>query len=258
MGIINVTPDSFYRESRASADFEVLGMAEKMLNDGATFLDVGGYSSRPGANEVSPKEELSRVLPAVKAIRRRFPEAVLSVDTFRSEVARASVEAGADLINDISGGDLDEQMVNTVAGLKVPYVVMHMKGNPQSMASLSQYQNLLLEVTLRLQEKSDRLRKLGVSDVIVDPGIGFAKSSEHNFALLRQLPYLRVLGRPILIGVSRKSLIWKTLQTTAEEALSGTIVLNTVALMKSASLLRVHDVREAAEAVRLLHYLQPN
>jgi dihydropteroate synthase len=258
MGIINVTPDSFYRESRASADFEVLGMAEKMLGDGATFLDIGGYSSRPGANEVTVKEEISRVLPSIKGIRKRFPEAVLSVDTFRAEVARASVEAGADMVNDISGGDLDDKMAETIAALRVPYVIMHMKGNPQTMSSLAQYEDVLLEVTLHLQKKSDRLRKMGVRDIVVDPGIGFAKSPEHNFSLLRELPYVRILGLPIMIGVSRKSLIWKTLQTTPEDAFSGTTVLNTLALIKSASLLRVHDVKEAADAVRLLHYLRPN
>ncbi len=258
MGIINVTPDSFYRDSRASAEFEVLGMAEKMIRDGADIVDIGGYSSRPGANEITEAEELSRVLPAIRAVRKEFPEIIVSVDTFRAVVAKQSVEAGAQIVNDISGGDLDPGMHATATTLRVPYVIMHMKGDPQTMATHTQYEDLLKEVVQHLQSKVKKLNDHGLHDILIDPGVGFAKSPAQNFALLEALPYLRVIGRPILVGVSRKSLIWKTLETSPEDALTGTNVLNTVALLKGASVLRVHDVKEAVEGVKLLRYLAVN
>ena len=259
MGILNLTPDSFYTGSRTPADAVVV-TAEKMLTDGATFLDVGGYSTRPGATDISPAEETDRVLPAIEAILKSFPAALISIDTFRASVARQAVEAGACLINDVSGGTLDPAMFSTVAnlyqaGLAVPYVLMHLRGTPQTMQALTTYTDLVPDVIDELAVPLATLRSLGVADVILDPGFGFAKTPAQNFLLLNKLPAFSLFDAPILVGLSRKSTIWKTLKITANEALNGTTVLNTTALIKGASILRVHDVQEAAETIKLAQHV---
>jgi dihydropteroate synthase len=251
MGILNVTPDSFYAGSRLSSESELLQRARIMLEEGADLLDIGGYSSRPGATDIPLEEELKRVVTGVSAIKREFPEALISVDTFRAAVAEAGVAAGADLINDISGGELDSEMFGTMARLQVPYILMHMRGTPQTMTSLNQYENLLKEIIDYFAVKVNQLRLLGVKDIVADPGFGFAKSIQQNFLLLRNLPLLQVLEVPLLVGLSRKSLIWKSLGISPEEAGNGTTVLNTLALNGGASILRVHDVRLAKEAIHL-------
>lgn len=255
MGILNITPDSFFTGSRVDTGQSV-ETAGKMLTDGATFLDVGGYSTRPGAAEVSLTEEADRVLPVIEAILTDFPDALISVDTFRASVARQAVGAGACLVNDVSGGTLDAAMFETVASLPgVPYVLMHLRGNPQTMQSLAVYQNVVTEVIDELAIRLAELRALGVHDVILDPGFGFAKTPAQNFGLLRNLDAFSQFDEPVLVGLSRKTTIWKTLGITADEALNGTTVLNTAALLKGASILRVHDVREAVEAVKLTRHL---
>ena len=255
MGILNVTPDSFYSGSRVDTNKSV-ETAQKMLADGATFLDVGGYSTRPGAAEVSPAEEADRVLPAIEIILDNFPDALISVDTFRASVARQAIDAGACMINDVSGGTFDAAMFETVASLSgVPYVLMHLRGNPQTMQSLAVYENVVTEVIDELAVRLAELRALGVHDVILDPGFGFAKTPAQNFDLLNSLDAFGQFNEPVLVGLSRKTTIWKTLGITAEEALNGTTVLNTAALLKGASILRVHDVREAVEAVKLTQNL---
>lgn len=255
MGILNVTPDSFFDGRKFLTPPEILNQVEKMVKEGADFIDVGGYSSRPGAEDISVEEEMSRALPAVELIVKNFPNTIVSIDTFRSQVAQRAFEAGALLINDISGGDLDEKMLPTVASLNAAYVMMHMKGSPQTMTQLASYENMILEITSSLQTKIEKLRKLGHKDVVIDPGFGFAKNVEQNFKLLQQLDHLQVLGKLILVGLSRKSMIWKTLQTNPENALNGTTALNTVALLKGASILRVHDVKEAKEVISLVTQL---
>ncbi len=256
MGIINVTPDSFYDGGKTFSEKEILKQAEKMLSEGATFLDLGGYSTRPGADEISDNDEIRRVVVAIESILKNFPEALISVDTFRSEVAKKGIEAGAALINDVSGGNLDAEMYKTVASLKVPYILMHMRGNPQTMAKLTDYQNVTVEVLKDLAEKIVLARAEGINDIIVDPGFGFAKTREQSFQLLNNLELFKNLNVPILVGVSRKSFIYKTLDTSAESALNGTTSLNTVALLKGTSILRVHDVKEAMECVKLFENLK--
>jgi dihydropteroate synthase len=251
MGVLNVTPDSFYDGGRFIGEKEVLRHAQRMLEEGADIIDIGGYSTRPGAEEIPVDEEKRRTLGAVKAIRKEFPDAALSIDTFRSEVAFACLQEGVALINDVSGGSLDEQMFKVVSNAKVPYILMHMRGTPQTMISQNQYENLNLDIIGWLQGRIDKLSSLGVKDIIIDPGIGFAKSIQQNFNIVNHLDVYRILDRPLLIGVSRKSLIWRTLKVTADQALNGTTVLNTVALMKGASILRVHDVKEAVETIKL-------
>ncbi|MCY7355943.1 MAG: dihydropteroate synthase [Rudanella sp.] len=259
MGILNVTPDSFFAGSRVNNDRgmtnEAVDRAGQMLRDGATFLDIGGYSTRPGAPDISPSEEADRVLPAIETILRTWPDALVSVDTFRADVARQAVEAGACMVNDVAGGTLDPAMFKTVAELGVPYVLMHLRGTPRTMQSLAKYDNVVTEVIDELGNQLAKLRALGHKDVILDPGFGFAKTPAHNFALLSQLESFRLFSEPLLVGVSRKSTIWRTLGITADEALNGTTVLNTVALLKGASILRVHDVREAVEAVTLVGHV---
>ncbi|MBW2936548.1 dihydropteroate synthase [Aureisphaera sp. CAU 1614] len=252
MGILNITPDSFYDGGNLTNERLILAQAEKMLEEGATFLDIGGYSSRPGAEDISETEELNRVIPAIEVILKQFPKALISIDTFRSEVAKKSVEAGAVMVNDISAGKLDSNMMKTVAQLKIPYVMMHMKGNPKTMVSLSEYKNVTKEILFYFSEKLAEARTLGMNDVIVDPGFGFAKTRHHNFELLNHLELFKSLEVPLLVGISRKSMIYKTLQTTPEEALNGTTALHSIALLKGASILRVHDVKEAIECVTLL------
>lgn len=255
MGIINVTPDSFFSESRKKNSNDLLLSAEKMLNDGATFLDVGGYSSRPGAHDITAFEETSRVVGSIESIMRRFPEAIISIDTFRSEVARNAVDAGAAIVNDISAGYLDEEMLKAVSKMDVPYIAMHMRGTPQTMKKLVDYDDLLTEVLKYFSSLINDCNHLGIKDVIIDPGFGFAKTAEQSFDLLNKLDQFHCLDRPLLVGVSRKSMIYQTLNLTAEKALNGTSVLNTVALFKGASILRVHDVKEAVEAVKLISQL---
>ena len=251
MGIINVTPDSFFAGSRKPNTSDAVFMAEKMVNEGADFLDIGAYSSRPGAADISAEEETDRLLPVVEAVAKAFPEAIISVDTFRAKVAEAAVRACAHIINDISGGNLDEQMFETIARLQVPYILMHMKGTPQNMQEKVQYEDIFGEVFEYFAEKVYRLKALHVHDVILDPGFGFAKTREQSFQLLQQMQGFALLNLPVLAGISRKGMIYKTLSGTAETALNGTTVLNTLALLNGASILRVHDVKEAVEAVKL-------
>jgi len=251
MGILNVTPDSFYDGGRYDSETTILEQTEKMMKHGATFIDVGGYSSRPGAEDIPMSEEIRRISIAIKSIAKNFPEAFISIDTFRSQVAKAAVQEGAAMINDISGGEQDPAMLDIVSSLQVPYVVMHMRGDPKTMNRLTQYDNLTKDVTDFLHAKIYQLNSLGIKDIIIDPGFGFAKTIEQNFYLLNSLDYLKILNKPLLVGLSRKSMIWKTLSTTPEYALNGTSCLNTIALMKGASILRVHDVQEASEVCRL-------
>lgn len=258
MGIVNLTPDSFYEGSRKQSDLEVLATAEKMLMDDADFLDLGAYSTRPDAEDISVDEEASRLLPAIQSLKKEFPKAILSVDTFRANIAEKAVNEGAHIINDISGGTLDERMFETIGKLNVPYVLMHTKGNPKTMNQLNQYDNLTQEIVSHLSERVAQLKAFGVKDIIVDPGFGFAKNIDQNYQLLNQMQRLKILGLPILAGLSRKSMIWKTLGITAGEALNGTTVLNTIALQNGASILRVHDVKEAKECICIFNKLKEN
>lgn len=255
MGILNVTPNSFYDGGKHSDEKGVLMQVEKMLTEGATFIDIGAYSSKPSAEFVSEKEEIERLIPTIALVLNHFPETQISIDTFRANVAKAGIEAGACIINDISAGSLDKNMMKTVAELKVPYVMMHMKGNPQTMQSLAQYENVTKEVLFYFSEKIAEARSLGINDLIVDPGFGFAKTLEQNFELMNNLELFKELDLPILVGISRKSMIYKTLETSAESALNGTTVLNTIALQKGANILRVHDVKEAMECIKLTQKL---
>ena len=258
MGILNITPDSFFEGSRVSQEEKkILSTAEKMISEGVDFLDIGGYSTRPGALDISMEEEVQRVAPGISLIKREFPEILISVDTFRSGVAKHAVESGADLINDISAGNLDPQMLSTVVQLNIPYIAMHMRGTPQTMQEETIYQDLIPEILSYFSQKLEQFRKLGIKDVIIDPGFGFAKTREQNFQLLRDLKSLRSLGLPILAGVSRKSMIYKTLQISPSEALNGTTALNMFALSQGANILRVHDVKEAKETVTLFEQLYP-
>jgi dihydropteroate synthase len=260
MGILNATPDSFYANSRVGVE-QVVETAARMLADGATFLDVGGYSTRPGAADIGPAEEADRVLPVIEGILNSLPDALISVDTFRASVARQAVAQGAVFINDVAGGTLDPDMFATVAALRVPYVLMHLRGTPQTMQQQATYLNVTLEVIDELAARLATLRATETTgsvpiDVLLDPGFGFAKTAAHNFQLLNELDALgQVFEEPLLVGLSRKTTVWKTLKTTPEKALNGTTVLNTVALLKGAAILRVHDVREAVEAVILTQAL---
>jgi dihydropteroate synthase len=256
MGILNVTPDSFFSGSRVLQVEAAYKQADKMLAEGATFLDVGGHSTRPNAEGVAEEEELARVLPVVEMLHQRFPEAVVSIDTFRASVARQAVAVGAHLVNDIAGGNLDDAMFATVAQLGVPYILMHSRGTPQTMTQLNHYDDLVTDVLRELQAKIAQLRQLGVKDIVADLGFGFAKNADQNYVLLRELSTFQMLDVPLLVGVSRKSMIWRKLDISPDAALNGTTVLNTVALLNGASILRVHDVREAMEAVRLVSLLQ--
>ncbi|KAJ1444079.1 dihydropteroate synthase [Ochromonadaceae sp. CCMP2298] len=255
MGIINVTPDSFFAGSRKNQLNEIVSTAENMLQEGADFLDIGGYSSRPGADDMSREEELERVINPILAIKEKFPNAIISIDTFRSEVARKAVEAGAKIINDISAGHLDDKMLETVADMNVPYIAMHMRGTPQNMKEQINYDDLLKEVMFYFSEVVDKCNHLGIKDVVIDPGFGFAKNSTQSFHLLNHLEHLKGLDKPILVGVSRKSMIYRTLDLTADQALNGTTALNTLALFKGAAILRVHDIKEAKEVVNLINEL---
>jgi dihydropteroate synthase len=257
MGIINVTPDSFYEGSRFMENAVILKMAEKMLKDGADILDLGAQSTRPGSERISAEEELKRIVPAIEAIHSEFPNAILSIDTYYAKVAKETVEAGASIVNDISAGNLDESMLKTVANLNVPYIGMHMKGTPQNMQSQAHYNNLSLEILDFFINKIDECIKVGIKDIILDPGFGFAKTISHNFELLKNLSVFKILERPLLVGISRKSTVYKTLGVSAAEALNGTTFLHAIALLNGANILRVHDVKEAKEAVKLfVEYLK--
>lgn len=252
MGILNVTPDSFYAHSRKQTETEILARAHQIVDEGASIIDLGAYSSRPNALDVSESEEMQRLRNALQIIRRELPDAILSIDTFRADVARMCVEEyGAAIINDISAGQMDNRMFPTIAQLGVPYIIMHMQGTPQDMQDSPHYDNLLKEVFYYFSEKVQRLRDLGVKDIILDPGFGFGKTIEHNYQLMNHLEEFNVFQLPLLVGISRKSMIYKLLGTTPEEALNGTTVLNTIALQKGAHLLRVHDVKAAVETVAL-------
>ncbi len=257
MGIINITPDSFYKGSRYNTDEEILRVAVRMLEDGADILDVGGYSSRPKAKDISIEEESNRVLKAIKLINKELPEAIISVDTFRADVAReAVVECGALMINDISGGEADSKMFLIIENLNVPYIMMHMRGDPRTMQDNPVYEDVVADILKWFGKKIFKLKSVGVKDIIIDPGFGFGKTIEHNFELLQRLGDFSIAGLPVLVGVSRKSMIWKTLNITADEALNGTTAINAIALVNGADILRVHDVKEAVQTVQLIEKIR--
>lgn len=255
MGILNCTPDSFYDGGKYKSESQFLSQVEKMLSDGATFVDIGAYSSKPNAEFVSEEEELNRLLPVIELVLKFFPETIISVDTFRSKIAQSAIENGAAIINDISAGNLDEEMLETVAKLQVPYIMMHMKGTPQTMQTLTQYDNICKEMLFYFSERVGKARSFGINDIIIDPGFGFAKSLEQNYEVMQKLELFQMLELPLLVGISRKSMIYKTLKTTAENSLNGTTFLNAISLQKGANILRVHDVKEAVESVKLFNKL---
>ena len=256
MGILNVTPDSFYDGGFYDNQKKVLNQVEKMINDGASIIDIGGYSTRPGADNISPEVELARILPIVKLIKERFSKILISIDTFRSEVAKQCVENGADIINDISGGSLDSKMFETVAKLNVPYIIMHMRGNPSNMMDKTDYENIIEEMENYFSKKIELAKSFGINDIIIDPGFGFAKTTKQNFDILKNLTYLKKLNKPLLVGVSRKSMIYKTLNLSPIDSLNGSTVLHTISLLKGANIIRVHDVKEANECIRLVNELK--
>ncbi len=255
MGILNITPDSFYDGGQHKNEHDILKHVELMLNEGATFIDVGAYSSRPNAGHVSEADELNRILPIVQLILKEFPDTLLSIDTFRSNIAKACIEYGAALINDISAGKLDHNMLQTVANLQVPYIMMHMKGTPKTMQQQTDYDDIIKEMLYYFSERIATTKQLGMADIIVDPGFGFAKTLEQNYEILNKLDLFKIIEKPLLVGVSRKSMIYKALKTSAKESLNGTSILNTIALQKNASILRVHDVKEAMECIKLAEFL---
>jgi dihydropteroate synthase len=258
MGILNLTPDSFYAGSRVdSASEKVLQLAEKMIIDGADVLDVGGYSSRPSADFVSEEEELKRTVNAIAQLKKTFPDSLISIDTFRSKIAKEAVNAGADMVNDISAGELDPDMIPTVGTLAVPYIAMHMRGNPKTMQENTRYENILLEIMNYFSKKLEDCKNSGIKDVIIDPGLGFAKTLEQNYWILRNLAYFKTIQAPVLVGLSRKSMIYKKLEIQPENALNGTTALNMAALINGANILRVHDVKEAKETIKLYKEIYP-
>ena len=251
MGILNVTPNSFYDGGKFTLSENGLSQVGKMLDEGATFIDIGAYSSKPNAEFVSEEEERNRILPVVQGILNQFPDALLSIDTFRSGIAAVCIENGAAIINDISAGNLDEKMMEVIAKQNVPYIMMHMRGTPQTMQSQTNYENIIKEMLFYFSEKVNKARSLGINDLIVDPGFGFAKTLKQNYEILQNLELFKILDLPILAGISRKSMVYKPLGLTANEALNGTTVLNTIAVSKGTNILRVHDVKEALECVKL-------
>jgi len=255
MGILNVTPDSFYDGGQYTSEKDILLKVEKMLKDGATFIDIGAYSSRPNANDVSEGQELYRSLKAINLITKKFPETLISIDTFRSKVAQEAVAAGACMINDISGGSLDNNMFQTVASLQVPYILMHMQGTPQNMQNNPYYEDIIFEIRSYFSKKINLLRQLGLNDIILDVGFGFGKTIEHNYELLKNLNLFNIFEVPLLAGLSRKSMLYKVLDTNATKALNATSVANTLALQNGASILRVHDVKEAYETIQIVNQL---
>ena len=252
MGILNITANSFYDGGKFLEENEIMKQVEKIIIEGANFIDIGAYSSKPNAEFVSEKEEIDRIVPVLNLILNKFPETIISIDTYRSKVASICIENGAAIINDISAGNLDNKMMEVVAKYQVPYIMMHMRGNAQTMQSLTNYENILKEMLFYFSQKITQARNLGIKDLIIDPGFGFAKTLNQNFEVLQNLELFQMLDLPILAGISRKSMIYKTLEITAENALNGTSVLNTVALIKGAKILRVHDVKEAVECIKLL------
>ena len=252
MGILNITPDSFYDGGKYNSDKKILDHIEKMVIDGATFIDIGAYSSRPGGVDIDENEELKRIIPAIELVNKKFPEIIISIDTFRSKIAEACLNSGAAIINDISASQLDEKMMETIAKYNVPYIIMHMKGNPQNMMDKTNYDDMLQEMIKYFSKKINQAMSYKINDIIIDPGFGFAKNIKQNYDLLNHLDLLKILDKPIMVGISRKSMIYKSLDSTPEEALNGTTVLNTVALIKGASILRVHDVKEANECIKLI------
>jgi len=255
MGILNVTPDSFYDGGVHNSDKKILKHVEKMLNDGAAFIDIGAYSSRPNGINIDENEELNRVVPALELVNNTFPNTIISIDTFRSKVAEACLNSGASIINDISAGEMDKKMMKIVGKYKVPYIMMHMKGNPQNMISRTNYDDMLKEIIKYFSKKINQALSYKINDMIIDPGFGFAKDLRQNYNLLSNMDILKILDKPIMVGISRKSMIYKSLKTSAKESLNGTTVLNTVSLIKGASILRVHDVKEASECIKLISAL---
>ncbi len=257
MGILNINEDSFYSGNRYTANDELLLRAQQMTADGVAILDIGGQSTRPGSEMISAEEELARVIPAIESIHKIFPETIISVDTFYAKVAKEAVQAGASIINDISAGSIDDELIDTVASLNVPYVLMHMQGTPQTMQKHPYYEDVCREVLDFLIQKVALLKDKGIKDIIVDPGFGFGKTATHNFTLLKNLHLFKILDHPLLLGISRKGFIYRTLGVNAEEALNGTTVLNTIGLVNGADILRVHDVKQAAEAIQLTGAITP-
>jgi len=255
MGILNVTPDSFYDGGVHNSDKKILKHVEKMLNDGAIFIDIGAYSSRPNGINIDENEELNRVVPALELVNNKFPETIISIDTFRSKVAETCLNSGASIINDISAGEMDKKMMKIIGKYKVPYVMVHMKGNPQNMMNKINYDKMLKEIIQYFSKKINQAISHKINDIIIDPGFGFAKDVNQNFDLLNNMDMLKILEKPMMVGISRKSMIYKSLQTNAKESLNGTTVLNTISLIKGASILRVHDVKEANECVKLINAL---
>ena len=258
MGILNVTADSFYDGGVYNSDKKILNQVEKMIDEGLDMIDIGGYSSRPGAKEVNLDDEIARVIPTIELIKNKFSDTIISIDTFRSEVAKKAINAGASIINDISAGDLDPEMFNCVAELKVPYIMMHMKGTPYNMQKNPTYENVVIEIVKNLSKKLFLARKAGIIDVIIDPGFGFGKTAKHNYCILNNLSFFNELGCPILVGISRKSMVYKLLDTNPEDALNGTTCLNTISIINGAKILRVHDVKEAKEVITLTNFLNKN
>ncbi len=256
MGILNLTPDSFYDGGKLSSEKEIILQAEKMLSEGATFLDLGGYSSRPGADFVTEEEELLRVLPVVELLLKEFPKTILSIDTFRSSIAKQCVEAGAAMVNDISAGNMDDNMFDTIAKLQVPYIMMHMRGTPETMMQNTKYKELTKEILIYFSERIAKAHSFGINDLIADPGFGFSKTVKQNFKLMANLELFKSLEIPLLVGVSRKSMVHKTLDISPKDALNGTTALHSIALFKGASILRVHDVKETVECINLIQNLK--
>ena len=256
MGILNVTPNSFFDGGKYKKEKEILSQVEKMVTEGATFIDIGAYSSKPNAEFVSEEEEISRIVPVVNLILKHFPETILSIDTFRSEVAKASIENGAAVINDISAGHLDDKMLDVIGKYNVPYIMMHMRGTPQTMQTLTIYDDIVKEMLFCFSERIAKARSFGINDLIIDPGFGFAKKIEQNYEVFQKMELFNMLDLHLLVGISRKSMIYKTLDTSIEEALNGTTILNTLALTKGAKILRVHDVKEAMECVTLFNKIK--
>ena len=258
MGILNITPDSFFDGGEYNSEYKILNQVEKMLSEGADIIDVGGYSSRPGAKKITIEKETERVIPIIKLITGKFKNTIISIDTFRSEIARKAIEAGASIINDISGGDLDNKMYEVAGELKVPYIIMHMKGVPSNMQNNTEYDNVIFDIIKNLSYKIDLAKKAGIVDIIIDPGFGFGKSLKDNFKILKNLSSFKQLNQPIMVGLSRKSMIYKILESSAKNVLNGTTCLNSISLNNGANIIRVHDVKEAKETVKLIEFMNEN
>ena len=258
MGILNITPDSFFDGGDYNSEYKILNQVEKMLTEGADIIDVGGHSSRPGAKKISIEKETERVIPIINLSAGKFKNIIISIDTFRSEIARKAIEAGASIINDISGGDLDKKMYEVAGELKVPYIIMHMKGVPSNMQNETKYDNIIFDIIKNLSYKIDLAKKAGVLDIIIDPGFGFGKSLKDNFKILKNLSSFKQLNQPIMVGLSRKSMIYKILESSAKNVLNGTTCLNSISLNNGANIIRVHDVKEAKETVKLIEFMNEN